>query len=96
MADAIDIDNISEDDLLDALGSLGVETTPSSNLPETIDDIEDIQQIDNTPSTIEDDSLTHTEQTISIDSSNIDNIANLFKELLNNKSIEITIKLKDN
>jgi len=96
MADAIDIDNISEDDLLDALGSLGIETTPSANLPETIDDIEDIQQIDSTSTNIENDSSTHTEQTISIDSSNIDNIANLFKELLNNKSIEITIKLKDN
>ena len=80
MADIMDIDSILEDDLLDALG--GTSEVASSNT----DTIE--------PEIIKEEVVTDTSESINLDSSNIDTIASLLKELLNNKTIEITIKIK--
>jgi hypothetical protein len=86
MSDAMDLDNILENDLIDALGDLNAISTDTTE--PVVDDI-----------TINETIVEPTEEkTISINSAsgNIDNIANLLKELLDNKTIEITIKIKDN
>jgi hypothetical protein len=79
MTDIVDIDNILEDDLIEALGDMG----NSSNVPlvnKTIDKTTEksVVNINN------------------IDDTNIDEIAKLLKELLNNKTIEISIKIQAN
>ena len=91
MADMMDIDNILEDDLIDALGELGVTKAPKSEVAVDSPSIEEIDDI-----TIDAEPATEQNINISSSSSNIDDIATLLKELLNNKTIEITIKIKDN
>jgi len=105
MADIMDIDSILEDDLLDALGGISEVSTPDMEVevPQAIE--EDI--VESIPETIQYEDISVDEPTdisnsispensssISLDSSNIDSIASLLKELLNNKTIEITIKIK--
>lgn len=97
MADMIDIENILEDDLMDALSSLGsleTQTTKIINKAPSIEKIDDIT----IPEPSIDTNINSEVQNINLNSSssNIDDIARLLKELLNNKTIEITIKLKDN
>jgi hypothetical protein len=92
MADTVDIDNILEDDLLDALSNLGATITTSPK-------IEKVQEQENVSTEISEQDIKTEDKSIdaniSLHSGNIDDIASLLKELLNNKSIEITIKLKD-
>ncbi|MCK5293438.1 MAG: hypothetical protein KAJ49_02215 [Arcobacteraceae bacterium] len=94
MADMIDLDNILEDDLMDALSDLGIMATSSPKVENSISNIDDIT----IPEPIIEEIKKVETQNINISSfsSDIDNIAHLLKELLNNKTIEITIKIKDN
>ena len=103
MADIMDIDSILEDDLLDALGGLGEldnndldtqnnESIIEEDIPSISEKIE-YEDISSNEQTISDEIQNNT-SSINIDSSNIDSIATLLKELLNNKTIEITIKIK--
>ncbi|HIP11904.1 MAG TPA: hypothetical protein EYG97_05130 [Arcobacter sp.] len=90
----MDIDSILEDDLMDALENLGdlnnIEV--SKEVIEPIINEEKIEEsiTEETP-IVETTSLS---SSISVESTNIDSIALLIKELLNNKTIEISIKIK--
>lgn len=93
----MEIDDILEEDLLDIFNSFdgpkGTKVTLSKN--ESVDELSDLlnEPIKETKSqSILDESVIS--KPLSIDSSNIDSIASLLKELLNNKTIEITIKIK--
>ena len=95
MADMTDLDNILEDDLMDALGDLGSMVATSSDKgisseKPVIDDITIKEPIIKKNVEAVSQSLN-----ITASDSSIDNIANLLRELLNNKTIEITIKIKD-
>lgn len=85
MADIIDIDSILENDLMDALGDIENLPTVDVSVPEIV--VEDEPIIE---------TQTSTDQTMNIDNTNIDNIAQLIKDLLKDKTIEITIKVKGN
>jgi len=73
----MEIENISEADLMSALGDMDMSSARTRNEP--------------TP--IKKNSLTSEPIELSRDS--VDGIAELLKELLNNKTLEITIKIKD-
>ena len=96
MADMMDLDNILEDDLMDALSGMTTPSTSITDIPkeEVTLDIDDIT----IPEPIVNDNVKIETQSVNISSSNsnIDDIASLLKELLNNKTIEITIKIKNN
>ena len=86
MSEITQIDEIFEEDLLSALDT---EFTESSELEikekiVNINDISDISEIKNSEDTNE----------LVINSSNIDDVTNLIKELLNNKTLELSIKIK--
>ena len=90
------LDDLIESDILDALGQDSETITnndESQNAPETI-------QEDDTSVVIEDiekESIITTEDTKEVISSTMksDDLASLLGQLLNNKTIEITIKIKD-
>ena len=106
MANIMDIDSILENDLMDALGDMGSSVNISEpvfedisikkNAPKEIDlisnEIEENNSYENENEIVNTNSNSNS---INLDSSNIDSIASLLKELLNNKTIEITIKIKD-
>ncbi len=102
MADNIDIDNILEDDMINALEGLDNFQPPEQQpLQEDVVQSDFVFNDDNIAQeelereTVEETSVEDS-QVISIDSSNIGEITQLFKELLNNKTLEITIRLKSN
>ncbi|RXJ87683.1 hypothetical protein [Arcobacter sp. CECT 8985] len=76
-----ELDSLNENDVLSALEGLNDDIKPSTSLP----DIEEIK-----PSTSSSD-----KESISLDSSNAQDIVALVQKLLNNKTLEITIKIKD-
>jgi hypothetical protein len=91
----MEIDNILEEDLMAALDGLDMSdmstvTLPSKDeiKPTTTESIEE-NILENSVET------TPTASTQSIDASSLD-VVSLLKELLNNKSLEITIRVKDN
>ena len=97
MADIMDIDEILEDDLMDALGNIGELSNVEIKVPETsnVPLVEEDEIVDNMSKDVTEQTVSsNSTSSINIDSSNIDSIALLLKELLNNKTIEITIKIK--
>jgi len=91
MAEITQIDEIFEEDLLSAL-DVDVSDISSSNSNESRNINEEIS-IDETiqENSIVDDKITNE---LKIDSSNIDDVTALIKELLNNKTLELSIKIK--
>ena len=83
MAEITQIDEIFEDDLLSALDT---EITAPSIVEEKLDEV-----VDQTLSLNDDISVT---EELKINSNNIDDITTLIKELLNNKTLELSIKIK--
>lgn len=97
----MEINDILEEDLLNMFGEFEVGldakvnkkvenksstvkvATTEINVKDSVD-----PQYDITPS--------KSSRALEIDSNSVDNFATLLKELLNNKTIEITIKIKDN
>ena len=75
----MEIENISEADLMSALGDMDI----SSSSPQTR----------NEPLPVQKSSLSS--EAIELSRDSVDGIAVLLKELLNNKTLEITIKIKD-
>jgi hypothetical protein len=84
MADITQIDEIFEEDLLSAL-DVDISDISSSNETQNIEEEDNIDKI-----------TTEIENTneLKIDSSNIDDVTALIKELLNNKTLELSIKIK--
>ena len=83
MAEITQIDEIFEDDLLSALDT---EATSSSIVKEDVN--EDIEEKLN-----KEDDISLSEE-LKINSNNIDDVTALIKELLNNKTLELSIKIK--
>jgi len=83
MAEITQIDEIFEDDLLSALDT---EVTTSSTIKEPIS--ENIEEKSNKK-----DDISISEE-LKINSNNIDDVTALIKELLNNKTLELSIKIK--
>lgn len=97
MADIMDIDEILEDDLIDALGNMGELANVEIKIPEITNVPLAVEEkiVDNVSEDVTEQTVSNNiSSSVSIDSSNIDSIALLLKELLNNKTIEITIKIK--
>lgn len=95
----MEIDDILEEDLLDVFNDVAVKKTVSAKNIDTkkedkvshsvvVDDFEKLYS--------EQPIQKKTAKTLEINSENIDNVTVLLKELLNNKTIEITIKIKEN
>jgi hypothetical protein len=78
MGDITQIDEMREDDVLNALDT----TISAENKQASIAKIKDLN----------DDS---TQQKLEITNSNIDDISELLRQLLNNKTVELSIKIKD-
>ena len=86
MANEMDIEHILENEMINALEDLG-------------DNYSAQEVVVNTPIEIKNDiieTIAKEEKTLNIDNSNIQDITNMLKELLNDNSLEITIKLKKN
>ena len=77
--DFFELDSLNEQDLIEALSGSGI-----SNVAQT-----DTQNIK------ESKKMEISNNNIDIGSSNIDDIASLISKLLNNKTLEITIKIKE-
>lgn len=94
----MDIDNISEEDLINALGDLSVGEDFAA---EQSSDINIDMESSQTPlETLEEENIekpiqTSNSETVELNSDSINSVATLLKELLKNKTIEITIKIKD-
>lgn len=96
----MEIDDILEEDLLDIFDGI---TNPNIIVPKvgsktdlekdlfSKDQFDDIQLSEDISSAKQDEKQSNV---ITLDGGNIDTIASLLKELLNNKTIEITIKIK--
>jgi hypothetical protein len=80
MADITQLDEIFEDDLLSALDTEVTDITVENNIQN--DDI------------IEKENILNNTDELQINSSNIDDVTALIKELLNNKTLELSIKIK--
>lgn len=87
----MDFDNISEDDLLNALGDMSIDVKPSATTEET--QVTNIPEELSNPEPISTQSSSAT--SLELNSGSIDAIAVLLKELMQNKTIEISIKIKD-
>ena len=91
MADITQIEEIFEEDILSALDTQATVPPETNNTNElnNIEDIgaSDISSIDNISNVTENNEL-------QINSSNIDDVTSLIKELLNNKTLELSIKIK--
>ena len=83
----MDLENISEEDLINALGDMSLDTKPIEKKV--------TPQVTNIPEELSEPQIEKTSSSIEIDSSSIDSLAMVLKELLQNKTIEITIKVKD-
>jgi hypothetical protein len=93
----MEIDDILEEDLLSAFSGFESkkETKKALQVERTIAEDFSIERDEN-KEVLHKEPKQNTTKTLEIDSSNVDNFAFILKELLNNKTIEITIKLKDN
>ena len=87
MADITQIDEIFEDDLLTALDT---EISQTTKIEDTNNEI-NTSEISNNEEESEDSTNSNELQ---INSSNIDDVTSLIKELLNNKTLELSIKIK--
>ncbi|MFY9083882.1 hypothetical protein [Aliarcobacter cryaerophilus] len=77
--DFLELDSLNEQDLIEALSDSNI----SSAIPIDTKNIQEQKQIEKMNSNFE------------IDSSNVNDIASLISKLLNNKTLEITIKIKE-
>ena len=77
--DFLELDSLNEQDLIEALSGSGI-----SNVAQT-----------DTQSRQEPQKMEISNNNIDIGSSNINDIASLISKLLNNKTLEITIKIKE-
>lgn len=77
--DFLELDSLNEQDLIEALSDSNI----SSAIPIETKNIQEQKQIEKINSNFE------------IDSSNVNDIASLISKLLNNKTLEITIKIKE-
>lgn len=92
----MDIDNISEDDLLSALGDLSIGDSSLEKEEISLPAMGMESEFNNEPlETLNNAAVSSKTSTIDINSESFDSVAMLLKELLNNKTIEITIKIKD-
>jgi hypothetical protein len=82
MTDITDIEDIIEDDLLNALDDTNINTTIASSNNILKDEIINDKKIN--------------KKSIEINSNNMNDISELIKQLLNNKTLELSIKIKDN
>ena len=83
----MDIENISETDLMNALGDLGSST---SSIPKKEPEVDKITKDD-----IKEEKSSFLSEGVNISSESIESLIPLLKELLNNKTLEISIKIKD-
>lgn len=74
-----ELDSLNESDVLSALEGLGDEIVTSTSITKT-------QTVNNSE---------NKNEAITIEATNLDDISNLLKQLLNNKTLEISIKIKD-
>lgn len=88
----MDIDNISEEDLMDALNDISIEDSSSD---EKVEPIETIAPVETKNDVQEEKIESVKESTLCIDGSSLDTLVPLLKELLQHKTIEISIKIKD-
>jgi hypothetical protein len=86
MADITQIDEIFEDDLLNALGSEKSEKLEESQ-PKEIEEV-------SSEEIVADEVTEFNNEELHINSNNIDDVTKLIKELLNNKTLELSIKIK--
>ena len=92
--DINDLDNLNEDELMAALSDLSISDTPKSTKTASDDVIkEDIDLVDDANVDIQIDNEQSSAKSVNVLGGDI---ASLLKELLNNKTLEITIKIKDN
>ena len=77
--DFLELDSLNEQDLIEALSDSNI----SNTMPIETKNIQEQKQIEKIDSNFE------------IDSSNVNDIASLISKLLNNKTLEITIKIKE-
>ena len=81
----MELDDILENEILEALSE--------------IDNVTVTKETQQTPtetiSTTTKEEVSQNSSSVNVDASSIDQIANLLKQLVNNKTIEITIKIKD-
>ena len=77
--DFLELDSLNEQDLIEALSDSNI----SNAIPIETKNIQEQKQIEKINSNFE------------IDSSNVNDIASLISKLLNNKTLEITIKIKE-
>ena len=86
MSEITQIDEIFEEDLLSALDTQKSETFEETKQEEEIDKLDSIVDISN-------DDISNSNELV-INSTNIDDVTSLIKELLNNKTLELSIKIK--
>jgi hypothetical protein len=86
----MDFDNISEEDLMSVLGDMNLgSTSTTSKAPKEITNIPDeLADLTN-------DNSTSVPSTLTLDGNSLDGLGEILKQLLQNKTIEITIKVKD-
>ncbi|PHO10823.1 hypothetical protein CPG37_02975 [Malaciobacter canalis] len=77
-----ELDSLNENDVLSALEGLSENIEPTNSMPS-------IEEVKSSPSKTEENN------TIKLDSSNSADIVALIQQLLNNKTLEITVKIKD-
>ncbi|XPV82983.1 MAG: hypothetical protein ACNI22_03640 [Halarcobacter sp.] len=83
MADEFaEFDTLSENDILEALDETNTDIQSNFEIPET-------------PKVTEENQPETSSDSLEVNSNNINDIVNLFSKLLNNKTLEITIKVKD-
>ncbi|AXH10760.1 hypothetical protein CP960_02595 [Malaciobacter halophilus] len=75
-----ELDSLNEKDVLSALEGLTDDIEPTNSMP-SIEEVKSVPQEDN--------------ETIKLDSNNASDIVALIQQLLNNKTLEITVKIKD-
>jgi len=96
MADMMELDNILEDDLISALENF--ETAEVDSTKEEIKVVETKAEEKVVPNQIIEQTNNKAEPSLNLEASNnnLNSIGKFLQELLNNKTLEITIKLKDN
>ncbi len=92
----IDTDDVNVDDINSVVDTNNTDVLLDQNEDNSIEDIEDIGDIEILPlAEIESALDEQEEEVVSMDSSDLGSLANILSKLLNNKTIEITIKVKD-
>ena len=95
MADMMELDSILEDDLMSALENFETTVIDSSSKKTSVVEAEPKEEIISTQA---EQTNIETKPSLNMEanSDNLNSIGKFLQELLNNKTLEITIKLKDN